>query len=103
MKAVGWVEGLLLIRYSQTIPKLADLAHMAVQTVREYIHLKHPGAWFTSGTLGQALGRYPEDMVRLARRWLTKYRHRETALHGHERGWELKFPWDPPPKEIKHD
>jgi hypothetical protein len=96
-EGVAWVLAFLILRRFGLLPAgAAQMANVGVQTVREYLRLDHPDAWCTAGLLAVALGFFPDELERLTRRWMRKFRHRESRLHAAEPGWCLRYPWELP-------
>jgi hypothetical protein len=55
-------------------------------------------------TLGSApealvLGYFPDELERLTRRWMRKFRHREQRQHAGEKDWRLRYPWEQAPRQ----
>lgn len=92
---IAWVlRWLVFQRHRLTVAWLARECGVGDQSLRDYLNLEHPEGWHTESRVALMLGFLPEELERLTRRWMRKYRHREQRQHAGERGWQLRFPWE---------
>jgi hypothetical protein len=92
---MAWVLAFLIrVRYDVPVAWVAAMAGVGDQSLRDCLSFLRPDGWHTLSRTALLLGFYPDELERLTRRWMRKYRHREQRLHGMERGWRLLYPWE---------
>lgn len=72
LQALGWVYLHLRLRFGLSLFRLAARAHVGVQTLCDLEHAHHAIRGDTEYLVAHALGYEPEQIRRLARRWLRK-------------------------------
>lgn len=96
-----WVCRFLIYeRHDLNVAWLAREAPVGDQSLRDYLNYKHPEGWHTESLVVLVLGYLPDQLERLTRRWMRKYRHRESRLHGGEVDWCLHYPWEKPESRL---
>lgn len=102
---IAWVlRWLVCQRHGLNVAWLAREAPVGDQSLRDYLDFKHPEGWHTESRVALVLGYFPDELERLTRRWMRKYRHREQRRHAGEKDWRLRFPWEQgPPVEKPPD
>lgn len=95
---IAWVlRWLVCQRHGLNVAWLAREAPVGDQSLRDYLDFKHPEGWHTESRVALVLGYFPDELERLTRRWMRKYRHREQGRHAGEKGWRLRYPWEQSP------
>lgn len=89
-----WVLTQLRTRQRLSVPELARRANIPLSTLREYERFQHLKIASTPHDYAQALGYSPEEIARLSCRWLRRYVVRQQRLHGQNRRWRPRFPWE---------
>ena len=102
-RAEPWVLRTFRKKEGRSVVELADEAGVGAETLREYECGKHPDAWTTACKVCHALGRYPDYVEKLVRRFMTKSLRRQEYEHRGETDWKLKFPWDKPDEKVNPD
>lgn len=95
-RAEPWVLRTFRKKEGRSVVETAHEAGVGAETLREYEHGTHPDAWTTACKVCHALGRYPDYVERLVRRFLTKSLRRQEHEHMGQKDWKLSFPWDKP-------
>jgi hypothetical protein len=97
---IAWVlRGLVCQRHRLNVAWLAREAPVGDQSLRDYLELKHPEGWHTESRVALVLGYFPDELERLTRRWMRKFRHREQRQHAGEKDWRLRYPWEQAPRQ----
>lgn len=95
---IAWVlRWLVCQRHGLNVAWLAREAPVGDQSLRDYLDFKHPEGWHTESRVALVLGYFPDELERLTRRWMRKYRHREQGRHAGEKDWRLRYPWEQSP------
>lgn len=94
-RGVVWVlRWLIFKRHDVTVAWVAREAGAKDQSVRDYLAYAHPHGWYIQSLVCPVLGYFPDEVERLARRWMRKFRRREKQDHAAERDWQLCYPWE---------
>lgn len=91
---IVWVAGRLIHRYHLSVAWVAREARIGPQSLRDYLRGDHPNGWHTESQVALVLGRFPDELERLTRRRMRKFRRREQRRHAAEPRWTLHYPWE---------
>lgn len=89
-----WVVNGLLERHQLSPTRLARECGVGPQSVRDYLKGLHLYGRHTVARMALWLGYFPDEVEKLTRRWMRKYRHREKRRHADDPTWRLRYPWE---------
>lgn len=90
---MAWVLWILRLKDGRSVSELARDADIGEETLREYEHGRHPDAWTTACKASYALGRHPDWVEKMTRRWITQLVYKQARANAGRKGWKLRFPW----------
>ncbi|MCB1277021.1 hypothetical protein [Prosthecobacter sp.] len=89
-----WVVRCLLKRHELGPTWVARECGVGRQSLRDYLNGLCLHGRHTVAQVALLLGFFPDELEKLTRRWMRKYRRRQRREHTDDPRWTLRYPWE---------